>query len=143
MRPGRASAFRSATSDLAVAVKYARSDVGGSQGGGSFNGGSFNTRSNSSLLFRIRAHSFMGHGANLAFLSLFPQEASPAAARMSSRRARTRGITAHPRIVHRRRGQAEYCYPPMTFLRPTGGVYTVAFDDVLYTVVDVEPHFPS
>ena len=104
----------SATSDLSVAVQYARSDVGGSQGGtdgDSFNGSSFR-RSNASLLFRIQAHSFMEHGANLAFLSIFPQE-------------------------------AEYCYPPMTYLRPTGRLHTVVFDSVRYTVVDVQPHFPS
>ena len=39
--------------------------------------------------------------------------------------------------------EAEYLYPPMTFVRPTGPTHDVIFDDVLFTVVDVEPHFPS
>lgn len=70
-------------------------------------------RSDSSLLFRIKTRSFMQRGADLSFLSTFPSE-------------------------------AEYLYPPLTYLKPKGGVAEkLIFDDVLFTVVDVEPHFPS
>ncbi len=70
-------------------------------------------RSDSSLLFRIKTSSFMQRGADLSFLSTFPSE-------------------------------AEYLYPPLTYLKPKGGVAKkLIFDDVLFTVVDVEPHFPS
>ena len=39
--------------------------------------------------------------------------------------------------------EAEYLYPPMTYVRPTGPTHEVAFDEVRFTVVDVEPIFPS
>ena len=39
--------------------------------------------------------------------------------------------------------ESEVVYPPMTFIKPTGGVHEVMFDGTVFTVVDVEPHFPS
>ena len=39
--------------------------------------------------------------------------------------------------------ESEYLYPPMTFVRPTGDTYEASFDGVRFTVVDVEPHFPT
>jgi hypothetical protein len=39
--------------------------------------------------------------------------------------------------------EAEFLYPPLTFLKPSGRVTQIDFCGVKYTVVDVEPHFPS
>ena len=39
--------------------------------------------------------------------------------------------------------EKEYLYPPLTFLKPTGGVVDVQHEGVLYTVIDVVPFFPS
>ena len=40
-------------------------------------------------------------------------------------------------------GEEEYLYPPLTYLKPTGAVTELQAGDVVYTIVDVVPHFPS
>ena len=39
--------------------------------------------------------------------------------------------------------EKEYLYPPLTYLQPTGGTHTLKRGETTYTVVDVEPAFPS
>ena len=39
--------------------------------------------------------------------------------------------------------EAEYLYPPMTLIKPYGEPHEMIFDGVLFSVVNVEPHFPS
>jgi hypothetical protein len=39
--------------------------------------------------------------------------------------------------------EAEYLYPPLTFLRPTRRLTRLTFQGTAYTVIDVEPIFPS
>jgi len=64
---GTEMAFMSTTTDLSVAVRYSLSA--------------------NSLIFKIRPRGFMGTGADLQWVSAFPNE-------------------------------SEYCYPPLTYLRP-------------------------
>ena len=79
----------STTTDLNVAVRYALS--------------------RRSVLFCIKAPSFMQTGADLSFVSAFPAE-------------------------------AEYCYPPGCFLRPTGLDQEVELgEDSTVRVIEVEP----
>ena len=40
-------------------------------------------------------------------------------------------------------GEEEYLYPPLTYLKPTGAVTELQAEGVVYTIVDVVPHFPS
>ena len=65
-------------------------------------------------LLRLNTASFMDRGADLAFLSAFPEE-------------------------------AEFLYPPGTYLRPLGAseVHHVAAAGIEVTVVDVAPTFPT
>ena len=40
-------------------------------------------------------------------------------------------------------GEAEYLFPPLTYLQPTGRREVVTLGDAEYTVVEVEPRFAS
>ena len=40
-------------------------------------------------------------------------------------------------------GEAEYLYPPLTYLQPTSRRETILVGADRYTVVEVEPHFAS
>lgn len=62
-----------------------------------------------SLLFCIVCDNFMQYGAELQWLSAFPEE-------------------------------VEVCYPPFTYLQPTGRVQTVCTADNRFKVVEVRPH---
>ncbi len=37
-------------------------------------------------------------------------------------------------------GEAEYLFPPLTYLSPTGETETLEVDDAVFHVVDVEPN---
>jgi hypothetical protein len=39
--------------------------------------------------------------------------------------------------------EREYLYPPLTFLHPNGVMHKLKRAGVTYTVVEVEPSFPS
>ena len=39
--------------------------------------------------------------------------------------------------------EKEYLYPSLTFLQPTGKTHTLVYDGTKFTVVEVEPSFPS
>lgn len=39
--------------------------------------------------------------------------------------------------------EKEFLYPPLTFLSPSGNVWKIRHDGTVYTVVEVEPQFPS
>jgi hypothetical protein len=61
----------------------------------------------------LRVDNFMELGADLSYLSAFPFE-------------------------------KEHLYPPLTFLHPLGVVHTYKHPDgTTYTIVEVEPVFPS
>ncbi|KAL3926142.1 MAG: hypothetical protein SGPRY_003439, partial [Prymnesium sp.] len=75
LRGGTEVAPMSTTSDLRVAAQYGVSD--------------------NSLLFKIKVSNFLQYGANLQWLSAFPDE-------------------------------AEVCYPPLTYLQPTGKTQVVS-----------------
>jgi hypothetical protein len=81
----------STTSDCRIAAQYA-------------------VHSGASLLFKIKVSHALKLGANLQFLSAYPQE------------------------VH-----VEYLYPPLTFLQPTKRVQTLSEGTASLTVVEVEP----
>ena len=83
----------STTTDLAVAMRY-------SCGHGA--------ATTSALLLKIATSSFMDRGADLAFLSCFPNE-------------------------------SEVCYPPLTFLLPTGRSEQLQASGVRFTVIEVTP----
>ena len=38
--------------------------------------------------------------------------------------------------------EAEICYPPLTYLKPTGRVQTVRVEDRQFDVIEVEPFMP-
>ena len=40
-------------------------------------------------------------------------------------------------------GEAEYLFPPLTYLKPKGAPQTLLVDAAAFVVVDVEPVFPS
>ena len=40
-------------------------------------------------------------------------------------------------------GEKEVLFPPLTYLKPTGKIEELSAADVVYTIVDVVPHFPS
>jgi hypothetical protein len=94
-RSGTELAPMSTTTDLDIAVRYAREDRGGE-----------------SLLFRIRSNTFMNLGCDLTVFSAFPHE-------------------------------REALYPPLTYLQPTGKVHVLNYGGCRFTVIDVEPSFPS
>lgn len=83
----------STSSDLSVALAYSN-------------------KSEKRLLFKVATHGFIDRGADLRFLSAFPNE-------------------------------AEFLYPPLTYLRPTGKRDTICIgqgsEKVEYTVIEVEP----
>ena len=64
--------------------------------------------SKSCLIFKIATDGFRQRGADLAFLSAFPEE-------------------------------AEYVYPPGTFLKPTGKQERIEFHGAAITVIEVFP----
>ncbi|KAL3921489.1 MAG: hypothetical protein SGPRY_004887 [Prymnesium sp.] len=70
-----------------------------------------NGMSDDSLLFKIKASSFLQYGAELQWLSAFP-------------------------------GEAEVCYPPLTYLQPTGRLQLVKAGGKRFTVCEVVPHIP-
>ena len=39
--------------------------------------------------------------------------------------------------------EKEYLYPSLTFLQPTGVTQTLVHDGTTFTIVEVEPSFPS
>ena len=39
--------------------------------------------------------------------------------------------------------EKEFLYPSLTFLQPTGVTHTLKYGDTTFTVVEVEPAFPS
>ena len=39
--------------------------------------------------------------------------------------------------------EKEYLYPPLTFVQPTGKTHKIEHHGTTFTVVDVEPCFPS
>ena len=39
--------------------------------------------------------------------------------------------------------EKEFLYPPLTFLSPSGNVWKLEHDSTKYTIVEVEPQFPS
>jgi hypothetical protein len=94
-RGGTELAPMSTTTDLDIAVRYARAG-----------------RNRESLLFRIRSNTFMNLSCDLTYFSAFPHE-------------------------------REALYPPLTYLQPTGKVHRLKHDGCKFTVVDVEPSFPS
>ena len=96
---GTEMAALSTTDDFLIAVRYARIAAGSARGA-------------SALIFRVLVPSFMQLGAQLRFLSAFPQE-------------------------------NEYLYPPLTYLRSRGVAAHLKHEGHSYTIVDVEPVFPS
>jgi len=40
-------------------------------------------------------------------------------------------------------GEAEVCFPPLTFLKPTGLKQAVALQTKVVTVIEMVPHFAS
>lgn len=91
LRGGTEVAPMSTTSDLRVAAQYGVSD--------------------NSLLFKIKVSNFLQYGANLQWLSAFPDE-------------------------------AEVCYPPLTYLQPTGKTQVVSVVGKRFMVCEVVPHIP-
>ena len=89
---GTEQALMSTTTDISVAVRYSLSSF--------------------SLLFKIKAEDFMRMGADLRWLSAFPQE-------------------------------AEFLYPPLTYLKPTGRTRDIPVEKkgqvFKFTVVEVIP----
>ena len=83
----------STSSDLSVALAYSN-------------------KSEKRLLFKVATNGFIERGADLRFLSAFPNE-------------------------------AEFLYPPLTYLHPTGKRDTICIgqgsEKVEYTVIEVEP----
>jgi len=86
---GTEVALMSTTSKLSVAASYAASS--------------------SSVLFKLRVKNIMQQGADLQWLSVFPNE-------------------------------AEYLYPPLTFLQPTGITQDVTVGKATFLVVELEPY---
>lgn len=84
----------STTEDLRIALKYTRGADAGA------------------LIFMLRAQSFMQQGADLTFLSAFPEE-------------------------------REFLYPPLVYLRPTGAIHHFFYDGTEYTIVEIDPQYPS
>ena len=84
----------STTEDLKIALKYTRGANAGA------------------LIFMLRAQSFMQQGADLAYLSAFPEE-------------------------------REFLYPPLVYLRPTGMVHKLTYAGTDYTIVEIDPQYPS
>ncbi|KAL3925719.1 MAG: hypothetical protein SGPRY_003584 [Prymnesium sp.] len=91
LRGGTEVAPMSTTTKLHVAAKYGVSD--------------------NSLLFKIKVSNFLQHGADLQWLSAFPDE-------------------------------AEVCYPPLTYLQPTGREQVVSVRGKRFKVCEVVPHIP-
>lgn len=71
------------------------------------------SKSRHALLFRVIVKNFMDEAGKLTFLSAFPHE-------------------------------GEVLYPPLTYFRPLSRPRVLAWEDgIAYTVIDVEPRFPS
>ena len=85
----------STSPDAAVAVAYSASGD-----------------SHTALLLKIATNSFIDRGADLSFVSCFPQE-------------------------------LEYCYPPLSYLQPTGRVEVVPTLACTFSVIEVRPRFAS
>lgn len=94
-RGGTELAPMSTTTDMHIAVQYARAGPGGE-----------------ALLFRLRSSTFMNLGCDLTPFSAFPHE-------------------------------REALYPPLTYLQPTGKPHRLRYDGCTFTVIEVEPSFPS
>jgi hypothetical protein len=94
-RGGTELAPMSTTTDIHVAVQYARAGRGGE-----------------SLLFRLRSSTFMNLGCDLTPFSAFPHE-------------------------------REALYPPLTYLQPTGKPHRLRYGGCTFTVLEMEPSFPS
>jgi hypothetical protein len=73
---------------------------------------SYSDKAEKRLLIKVVTRGFIDRGADLRFLSAFPEE-------------------------------VEYLYPPLTYLMPTGREDTILARGVEYTVIEVEPRFPS
>ena len=84
----------STSEDLRIALKYTRGADAGA------------------LVFMLKAQSFMQLGADLTYLSAFPEE-------------------------------REFLYPPLVYLRPTGETHRFTYDGVEYTVIEIDPQYPS
>ena len=54
-----------------------------------------------------------------------------------------RGVGADLSFVSCFPSEAEICYPPLTFLSPTGRTHRMESDHVVWTVIEVEPRFSS
>ena len=39
--------------------------------------------------------------------------------------------------------EREYLYPPLTFLQPTGKKHVLKHEGQVYTILEVEPQYPS
>ena len=113
----------SSTCDLRVAARYA----GGVP---------------DALLFMLLVDNFMQEGADLTFLSAFPQEREtrhPPPHTRTHIHART--VIASPPLTLRQ--EREFLYPPLTFLAPTGRTHHLRHDGTHFTIVEVVPHYPS
>ena len=121
----------STSTSLAVAIKY-----------------SARAESGNALLLRLRTRSFMQRGASMAYLSCFPEEATPRVPRTrrvgggarEGRRSLETDVCYRPAL-----GQEEYLFPPLTYLNvhrvvkvPLGEPYNAT-----YTVVEAVPDIGS
>eukprot|EP00316_Scyphosphaera_apsteinii_P011183 CAMPEP_0119325524 /NCGR_PEP_ID=MMETSP1333-20130426/66031_1 /TAXON_ID=418940 /ORGANISM="Scyphosphaera apsteinii, Strain RCC1455" /LENGTH=731 /DNA_ID=CAMNT_0007333537 /DNA_START=105 /DNA_END=2301 /DNA_ORIENTATION=+ len=91
----------STTNTLTVAVAYAL-------GNSDIKKGSLQQ----ALLMKLSTASFIDRGADLSYLSCFPNE-------------------------------QEVCYPPLTYLSPTGRQEDVMHEGITWTIIEVEPRFSS
>ena len=115
----------STTMDLETAVRYARKDAP-------------NKKADRNLIFRIVTQSFMQHGGSLKFLSAFPHEEECAHRAPMFSSCFTRAHRCAPI-------ECADLYPPLTFWAQTAEkVEELKWNDgVAYTIVNVQPFFPS
>ena len=107
-----------------------------------------------SLLFRIVVSDFMSLGADLQWVSAFPDEAEVRSCRMRTHPAARRAQAppkGYPLASERpppcclASAPRQVLYPPLTYLKPTGRMETVEVERdgqrLAFTVVEVSPFF--